>query len=74
MKIKDTRGKLTIPFDQIKVGECFMYEDYLYIKTENFTDDLYGDSYNTVYLYDGSFCQLSSDDIVEPVQVEAVIS
>ena len=74
MKVRDTRGKLIIPFDQIKVGECFMCEDYLYIKTENFTDDLYGDKYNAVYLCDGSFCQLSEDDVVEPVQVEAIIS
>lgn len=50
MKINDKEKR--VPYAEIRVGECFMYNDnnYIYIKSENVDGDIYDVNLETGFI------------------------
>lgn len=64
-KINDWRKSNGVIFSYLSAGNCFFFEDELYMKIGS--DD---NNCNTVALADGSMYIMGKDEVVNPVTVE----
>ena len=73
MKIVDKRVKTNI-FELVKIGQCFMVDNQLFIKVGFFNEEEGGEVFNCICLNDGSFCSANYDDEIEIVNAEIIIN
>lgn len=72
MKVVDKRIQVNV-FEHIKIGQCFMIGNQLFIKVGYFNEEECGEVFNCVCLNDGSFYYASDNDEIEFVNAEIVI-
>lgn len=69
MKITVQQGK-EMKFSEIIVGQVFMYNGSVYMKTISMLDKHSDDSYNAIYLSNGEPFLFSHAEMIEPLEAE----
>lgn len=75
MKFIDKRNTTTVPFKNIKVGECFITLSDKHINMKMYADDYYPDACNVVDLVTGKQYYFNGDtEKVVSVNAEIIIT
>lgn len=69
MKIINKRPSIEPKFRDVLEAECFIYEDTVYMRTEEITDEI-GDVINVINLENGALGYFMDEEIVEPIEAE----
>lgn len=72
MKIINKRPSIEPKFKDVLEGECFIYEDNIYMKTEEIVEE-FGDGINVTNLETGALGYFDDEEIVEPIETELKI-
>lgn len=69
MKIINKRPSIEPKFKDVLLGECFIYEDNIYMKTEEIIEE-FGDIVNVTNLETGALGCFDDEEIIEPIEAE----